>query len=354
MGIINQNFTFSEFMEKERKISGFASIVSMPFCAETLENLSFSLNAFFQGEKINKWPDYIKKTAAARSDIRATFPWGKSLIMAALPFHRLPDSKNEIPEANENELSGLIAGYAANKMDYHIRMNSLLRDFLEKLSSFAGKEIHAEICVDTKPVAEKPLANISGLGKTGRNSCILCPDEGSGICIGSIISGLPLPEYCSSENISIPCTTCAKCRNLCPNNVIGEHTGDFKIGNCISYLSMEKKGLLTTNERRMMGGWVFGCDICTRSCPGSRLPPPVAINLEWLLLSAKSEIEKTIKDTPLAHTGITRLKRNAMIVLGNKKNQQSATLLEKSVNTVNSDLLKETAYQILNEKDIKL
>ncbi|OGV48200.1 MAG: hypothetical protein A2017_18505 [Lentisphaerae bacterium GWF2_44_16] len=354
MGIINQKSAFYELMEKECEISGFTSIASIPLDTKKMKVLSSELNVFFQGNKISKWPGYIKKTAAARADIISAFPWGKSLIMTALPFRMVPASKNKLPEAECDELSGLIAGYAANKTDYHIHLNFLLKGLLERLSEFSGMEIRAEICIDTKPLAEKPLAAISGLGKIGMNSCILCPDEGSGICIGSIISSLSLPEYHSSKAVDIPCSNCAKCRKSCPAGAIGEKNEAFEIDRCISYLSMEKKGILTAEERKMLGEWIFGCDICTSSCPDSNIPPPVAIDLQWLLLSSAKEIEKTIADTPLAHTGITRLRRNAMAVLANKKSEQSTALLEKCILTLNSDLLKETAYQILNEKDIKL
>jgi epoxyqueuosine reductase len=104
---------------------------------------------------------------------------------------------------------------------------------------------------------------------------------------------------------------------------------------CISYLTIEKKGVLTTEERGMLGAWIFGCDVCQDVCPfnhkslAQALPPERAelgfergvgahLSLsEVLSLRTHEAFSGRFAGTPLMRAGRESLIRNACAVAVN-------------------------------------
>jgi epoxyqueuosine reductase len=97
---------------------------------------------------------------------------------------------------------------------------------------------------------------------------------------------------------------------------------------CISYLTIEKKGLIDESLRGPMGRHVFGCDICQDICPWNRraptasdaLPPRSELvnpSLDWLASMDGPTFNRTFRGSPLERTGRRRLHRNVAIAMGN-------------------------------------
>ena len=112
---------------------------------------------------------------------------------------------------------------------------------------------------------------------------------------------------------------------------------------------MEKKGVLEEEDRKSLGEWIFGCDLCTSPCPESKIPPPLKADLEWLLLEDDSVVGGIINNSPLAYPGLKLLRRNAVCVLGNKPSAKGKSILAKFAASANDEMLKVMTEVVLKE-----
>jgi epoxyqueuosine reductase len=98
---------------------------------------------------------------------------------------------------------------------------------------------------------------------------------------------------------------------------------------CISYLTIEHKGLIDAEMMEGMGRQVFGCDICQDVCPWNRKavlsadaelearPELVNPALEWLARMDEAEFERTFNGSPVRRAGFHGLRRNVAVAMGN-------------------------------------
>jgi epoxyqueuosine reductase len=304
--------------------------------------LQSQISAKFANINLSEFPDYISKTTEERSNPLKLHPWAKSIIIAAIPFACIPDLPPFLQPASDPELSGKVAGYAMKK-DYHKYGKELLAKFAEDLKIKSNCEFRTEIAIDTAPVAERTLATLAGLGRIGFNSCLLTKNNGSGCFIGEIFTDIE--QFTSKEALidNLPaensCSSCEKCLKNCPTGAV-KNGSSFKCKICRSYLTIEKRGSLSQKECKLVDDWIFGCDICTRSCPETNLPPPFEVDLQWLLLCPTAELKKAIKGTTLEYSGVTMLRRNALIVLKNRNTPAALNLITKFSEITGSEMLR--------------
>ena len=220
--------------------------------------------------------------------------------------------------------TGRVARYAWGK-DYHRVIGKRLEEFRDKLSGFAGRAIRAEVCVDTKPLLERSLAQRAGLGFIGKQSQLLSPKFGPWLFLGELVTDLELePDipYVGS------CGSCRICIDECPTEAIQE-TGGIDARRCIAYLTIEHKGEISESLRPLVGDRVFGCDICLQVCPYAskgkethwqELKPesgqgPFLNLLELLEISSNRSYERKFSGTAITRASRKQLFRNAQIVL---------------------------------------
>jgi len=322
---------------------GIAGLGFLHFTPDIINKLS----AKFADTDLTAYPEYIHTTVDLRSNPLNLHPWTKSAIIAAIPFNHIPDKPPFLRPAEHPELSGKIAGYAM-KSDYHSFGKNILAKFAEKLKKEINCKIRTEISIDTAPVAERTLAVMAGIGRIGKNSCLLTTKNGSGCFIGEIFTDIEINingEF-KKEKLENSCNECGRCIKNCPTGALTENE-EFSYKRCRSNLTIEKRGLLTLKESRLIDDWVFGCDLCTSCCPGSDLPSPFEVDLKWLLMCPSSELKKSIKGTTLEYSGVTILRRNALIVLGNRYTPVALNLIKKFSAITGSDILKKLSYNIL-------
>lgn len=210
-----------------------------------------------------------------------------------------------------------IARYAQGE-DYH--RVTLAR--LERLAAFLRTQgaTVTRPYADTGPIAERELAQRAGLGWIGKNTMLLRPESGSWFFIGSVLTDLELEIDHPFDTDR--CGTCTRCLDACPTGAfVAERVLDAT--QCISYVTIEKKGEIPAPIAARLEGWAFGCDICNEVCPWnqrfaeqSRVPEFVprqtltgAGPTYFDDLSEEAFAER-FGDTALSRPGLERMRRN--------------------------------------------
>ena len=342
-----------KFLEKWMRNNGVAGLAWIPLNDALAENLS----GIFAKRNLTDYPEYVRKTSEIRKDPRKSREWAKSFIALAIPFDTLPPAPNPHPAITSHPdtnpppipFTGRIASYAG-RLDYHIHSSRVLANLADALKTELDFEFQSESAVDTKPLAERPLAGLAGLGEIGRNQALRIPGYGSGCFLCELLTDIPL----FWENLNISnydnkrldnCAECGRCVLACPTQALGNNSGgyEFDLRLCRSYLTMEKRGLLDKSERRLLGDWIFGCDECVLPCPDTNLPLSTGINLEWLLEASAGEIRRAIRGTAMEYAGVTLLRRNAIIALDNAGQPEALELISRFSRKTSSELLFRTS-----------
>jgi epoxyqueuosine reductase len=261
---------------------------------------------------------YLSTQVARRSDLRAAFPWARSILCVGLQYDT-PHLYSTAAPADR----GWISRYAWGD-DYHDVMEAMLDRVVEGLQVEAGP-FEARAYVDTGPLAEKAWAAAAGLGTWGKNGCLLHPEHGSWFFLGEIVTALDLPTDAPRPDMCGACTTCLE---ACPTGaLVAPYVLDAT--RCISYLTIEVKGSVPEERRRGVGRHVFGCDICQDVCPWNRRrrhrggaafeprPGAEAPNLAELAGLDEVAFRDRFRRSPVKRAKRRGLLRNVAIALGN-------------------------------------
>jgi epoxyqueuosine reductase len=128
--------------------------------------------------------------------------------------------------------------------------------------------------VDTAPVLEREHAARAGLGWVGKHTLLIHPRRGSFFFLGGIATSLSLPAIPERRPEPDHCGTCTRCLDACPTRAITPYSLDAS--RCISYLTIEHRGVIGPEFHAVMNDWIFGCDVCQEVCPhnSARGPGP--------------------------------------------------------------------------------
>jgi epoxyqueuosine reductase len=158
---------------------------------------------------------------------------------------------------------GRVARYAQGD-DYHRVIKKRLHALCDQLASAHPGHIFRAF-TDTAPIFEREHAQRAGLGWIGRHTLLIHPRLGSFMLLGGIATSLELGAPGSQAVVADHCGTCTRCVDACPTGAIGDHTVDAT--RCISYLTIEHRSAIPPALHRLMGDWLFGCDVCQEVCP---------------------------------------------------------------------------------------
>jgi len=243
------------------------------------------------------------------------------------------------PEKSKNVLTGKISKYALG-VDYHKVIKKKLKLLVKFLSEIhSEKKISTRIFVDDGPMNDRAAAERAGLGWFGKNTNILTPSHGSWIFLAQILTNIKLePDTLLKKT----CGSCKICIDDCPTNAI---VAPYVIDNtkCISFLTIELKGVIPVKLRPLIGTWIFGCDICQDVCPVNRKIQPSKTSefqprkdfltpalLPFLDLNEDS-FNKIFDNHPIKRTKLIGLKRNVCVALGNIKDTDAIEKLTKTL-----------------------
>ncbi len=218
---------------------------------------------------------------------------------------------------------GVIAAYAHGD-DYHDVMKKRLKRLARALDETLGRH-DQRVYVDTAPVLEHALAESSGLGWQGKHSLSIQRGTGSWFLLGEIFTTAGIEPDAPAPN---HCGTCVACMDICPTRaIVAPYIVDAR--RCISYLTIEHRGVIPRELRPLIGNRVFGCDDCQLVCPWNRhakRPEPDLLHprgenvlppLASLLALDEATFRQRFRKSPVRRTGRAGLVRNACIAAGN-------------------------------------
>lgn len=273
----------------------------------------------YQGEM-----SYLSRDRQVRKNPSQHFEKMNSIILATMNYFPHPESQSSVMESLK------IAHYARGK-DYHFWFREKLQQAIAQLQNrFPGE--HFLAFTDAVPLLERDHAYQAGLGWVGKNTCLIQRKNGSLFFIGEILSSLQNSEA-SPKITPDHCGTCTACLEACPTGAFVEPRV-MDATKCISYWNIESKEVPPEPLREKMGDWFFGCDICQTVCPWNvklhkmkedflqsapTSDTQLIEDLKYILNSSNKKLMRHFKDTPLTRAGGRGLKRNALIVIGNKK-----------------------------------
>ncbi len=283
---------------------------------------------------------FVPQNIKTRTTPSKCEPNKKSIILALYPYGGNPVITPSKPE--DNHLRARMARIAWGQ-DYH----SVVDKALEKLALELQEKGYVDtyrLFVDTSPFAEKELAYAAGLGKHGKNNCLIHPQRGSFVLIGGILvdKALPTIQLIKPEQHQ-SCKSCNICVRACPGQALDGTGMSVDLEKCAAYLTV-KKGVVPLNQRPIFNDYLYGCDICQLVCPenskralffqhdlpywGGRklnideLYPKIAHIIE---LSGKA-YKKWFGNNAVYWRGRTVLQRNAFIALGNMETPKGLSL----------------------------
>jgi epoxyqueuosine reductase len=268
---------------------------------------------------------------ATATDPRALEPAANSVIMVAASYagrdraawDPAPDALRQVLHGvlagSPSEPAGRIARYALGS-DYHVSLRGRLEGLAADMRA-SGLAAGDVAYVDDRPLAERAVAARAGLGWIGKNSNLLThANAGSWVFLGAILSSADIPV---DEPIRSSCGSCTRCISGCPTGaIVGPQTIDAR--RCISYLTIEHRGVLDEWEAGAIDDWIFGCDVCQEVCPvnaeaddAGPLFVPLLPLIEWLLPLGGRAFDRAVGETALTRAGRHRLLRNAIAAVAN-------------------------------------
>jgi epoxyqueuosine reductase len=173
---------------------------------------------------------------------------------------------------------------------------------------------------------EKPLAQKAGLGWIGKHTNLITEDVGSYYFLSEILVDTILDI---SEPALDRCGTCRSCIDICPTRaIVAPYVLDAR--KCISYLTIELKGVIPVEFRKAIGNHIYGCDDCQVVCPWNSLAVKTdeeafferdgSRQLIDLMLMDDEAFRKRFKGSPVKRTKRRGLLRNVAVALGNSGN----------------------------------
>jgi epoxyqueuosine reductase len=299
---------------------------------------------------------YMQSHGTKRSRPNELVPGTISVISVRMDYMP-PSSKQPIKVLNNSELA-YISRYAMGR-DYH----KIMRNRLQKMATKIEKEYGSfgyRCFVDSAPVLEKALARNAGLGWIGKHSNLINPKAGSWFFLGEIYTDLPLEIDAPFSRYH--CGSCNACIDICPTAaIVGPMQVDAR--RCISYLTIELRGSIPVEFRKMIGNRVYGCDDCQLICPWNKfsknseeddfrvrhgLDAPTLIELfAW----TETEFLKNTEGSAIRRIGYESWSRNIAIGLGNAPSTRETITALLSRRDDPSELVREHVAWSLMQHD---
>jgi len=273
---------------------------------------------------------WLERGRDKRLDPQQVLPGARSVI--ALGVNYLP---RDVRAATQPRW----AKYALHA-DYHDTIAAGLRAaarVLEERLGITGDD--HRYYVDTGPVLERGWAARAGVGWRGKNAMLISREHGNWLFLAVILVRVAIPpdeplrlrttrSGEGEREVGLLCGSCTRCLDACPTTAF-PRPGWVDARRCISYHTIENRGIIPRELRRSFGGRVFGCDTCLDVCPWNRFAQAgrrallstrdAITDLTLLDLLSMDEVRfrEVFRGTSIKRTKLAGLLRNACIAAGN-------------------------------------
>ncbi len=268
---------------------------------------------------------YLARDPQRRFNPRAIDARFRSVVSLGWPY-----APPAVPQVDwRAELRGRIAAYALGR-DYHDIVLKAARKVAAVLESLHPGSV-TRTYVDTGPVFEREWAARARLGWFGKNTMLLNRERGSYFFLAEIFTDV---QFDAAETpYREHCGTCRSCLDLCPTHALEDgYVMEPRV--CISYLTIENRGVIPADLRDKIGMWLFGCDICQEVCPWNETGPgngdyQLMPHLPDLLALDEAAFSARFTKSAIKRAKRSGLLRNAAVVLGNTGNRDAVAALAR-------------------------
>lgn len=273
---------------------------------------------------------FTYRNPARSTDPDRALPGARSLVVGALRYDSAMPEPPVAPAAR-------VARYATT--DHYATLRSALGEIAERLRRDGHR---AMVVADDNALVDRAVAVRAGIGWAGKSSNVLLPGRGSWFVLGSVITDAAIER--TGPMVEDGCGTCRRCMDGCPTGAIVQ-PGVVDARRCLAWL-VQRDGEFPHELRAALGDRIYGCDECQEVCPPTRradsepidvptVPvtltapgPPGSgtwIDLEWLLTAADDELMAGIGRWYVPRREPRFVRRNALVVLGNRHSSTATT-----------------------------
>ena len=292
--------------------------VTRPDIPQAVEKYRRWLTLQYEGEM-----GYMSRWAEKRADLDKVLPGVQSVICLRTNYFPKAKSMSFLDDADRGDISL----YALND-DYHDVLIPRLKQ-VEKIIQREFPGCNSRVYVDTGPVLEKPLAQEAGIGWVGKHTNLISEGVGSWYFLSEILTDIRLPE---SRKAVDRCGTCRECIDICPTEaIVAPYVLDSR--RCISYLTIELKGVIPLQFRQAIGNRIYGCDDCQIACPWNSYAVKTGDEsfheregvrrLIDLIRLDDEGFRRRFRKSPIKRTKRRGLLRNVCVALGNSGNPEA-------------------------------
>jgi epoxyqueuosine reductase len=276
---------------------------------------------------------WMERTAEKRMDASLVLSGVKSVILLGVNYW----SGSSIENREAGSKNPKWARYALHQ-DYHDTIKPGLvaaGRMLEEIFGMSSQDYR--YYVDTGPMLERGWAAHSGLGFRGKNAMLISRRHGNWLFLATILTRVeiapdeplrPGPRPEGEEPAGLLCGKCTRCLEACPTAAFPQ-PGVVDSRRCISYQTIENKGVIPRELRAGIGSRIYGCDVCLEVCPWNRFAQAgrqmllaarhdiAGLSLPEILQLTPARFAEVFRGTAIKRLKLTGLLRNACVVAGN-------------------------------------
>ena len=250
---------------------------------------------------------YLEETREVRRSPQALLSGARSVVALAAPHAAGPHDAGD---------GARYARYARGA-DYHGTLRARALRLVGRARERLPGPWAARVCVDSTPLSERAFAAAAGLGWIGKNGCLIDAAQGSYLLLAFVVTDLDLPP---DAPVADQCGGCVRCLDACPTEALREPRV-LDAARCIAYWTIEHRGVVPDGAKALVGGHVFGCDVCQEVCPwnaplaggGPSAAPP---SRRELLAMGKGAWRRRFGTSAVNRATRRGLQRNAAIAAG--------------------------------------